>query len=264
MAYAEYPIAPELRPFVKVIWSMENDPGEIPQFSMRILPDTCVEMVIHYSQPLSTTFSTSKKEIQPTSFVVAQMKSFIELEPTGPYGFMSIRFTAQGAYHFFGIPMKEIANDFVDLNNVWKSFADNLTDQVQLGLNGSQRSNIIQQALSLQLRKNGQFDKAVDYSVDQLYLSNGQLTIEELADKTGLSARQLVRRFDQKIGMSPKEFATIVRFIHATNLLREGKQSIYDIAYSCGYYDHAHFFHDFKRFSGLNPGQFQERSDVFL
>jgi AraC-like DNA-binding protein len=264
MAYVEYPILPELRTFVKVIWSMENDPGEIPEFSMRILPDSCVEMVIHYARPLATTFSDGRKEVQPISFVVTQMKSFIELSPTGSFGFMSIRFSAQGAYHFFSVPMKELTDGVVDLGNVWKSFADDLTDRIQTASNGSDRSLIIQQALMLQLYKNGQFDKAVDYSIDALYRTNGQLSIEQLAVQTGLSNRQLIRRFDQKVGMSPKEFATIIRFIHATKLLRDQSKSVYDVSYSSGYYDHAHFFHDFRRFSGLSPGEFRERSDVFL
>lgn len=264
MAYAEYPIVPELRPFIKVIWSMENDPREVPQLTMRILPDTCVEMVIHYSRPLSTTFSNGTKVVQPLNFVVAQMKSFIEIAPTGAFGFMSVRFSAQGAYHFFGIPMKEIVNGVVDLNGLWKSLADEMTDGVLSATNGTDRSKVIQKYLLLQLRKNGQFDKAVDYSLSELYRLNGQLSIEQLAAKTGLSNRQLIRRFDQKVGMSPKEFSTIIRFIYATRLLKDETKSLYDISYLCGYYDHAHFFHDFKKFSGLNPGQYQERSDVFL
>lgn len=243
---------------------MENDPGEIPHFSMRILPDSCVEVVVHYAQPLTTTFSDGKQTVQPSGFVVAQMKSFIELAPTGSFGFMSIRFPAQGAYHFFGVPMKEIVNGVVDLSDVWKSFSTDLTERVQLASNGSERSDIIQQSLMLQLRKNGQFDKAVDYAISELYRSHGQLSIEQLATKIGLSNRQLIRRFDQKVGMSPKEFGTILRFIHATRLLRDQSNSVYDISYLSGYYDHAHFFHDFKKFSGLSPGQFQGRSDVFL
>lgn len=264
MAYVEYPIVNQLRPFVKVIWSMESDPGEAPEFSMRILPDSCVEMVIHYFEPLETTFSNGECKVQPKSFVVAQMKSFIELAPTGRYGFMSIRFSAQGAYHFFGIPMKAIVNDVVHLDDAWTSHSRDIRERVQDATTGAERASIIQQFLLLQLRKNGEFDKAIDYSINELYLSKGQLSIGELASKTGLSNRQLIRRFDQKVGMSPKEFSTIIRFINAAHLLRDKTKSIYDISFLCGYYDHAHFFHDFKRFSGLNPGQFQERSNVFL
>lgn len=264
MRYAEYPILPQLLPFVKVIWSMESEPGETPEFSMRILPDSCVEMVVHYKQPLATTCANARRDLQPTSFVVAQMKSFIDLSPTGHYGFMSIRFSARGAYHFFRQPMKEIVNDVVDLNNIWKMIAKDIEERVGTAKTGQERSSIIQHYLIQLLNQNGEYDQVIDFSINELVLAKGQISIEQLAAKTGLSNRQLIRRFDRKVGMSPKEFSSILRFINATHLLRAKENSIYDVAFSCGFYDHAHFFHDFKRFSGLNPGQFQERSDVFL
>ena len=264
MAYTEYAITAELKPFVKSIWSMENEPGEVPTFSMRILPDSCVEMVIHYKTPLITTFSNGLHNDQPKSFVVAQMKSFIELMPHGPYGFISIRFSAQGAYHFFGIPLKEIVNGVVSLEHVWKDVAKEIENNIAEARSGAERSSFVQNYLALQLRRNGEYDQAVDFSLTELYLSKGQISIEELAFRTGLSNRQLIRKFDQKVGMSPKEFSRIVRFMNAAHLLRDGKNSIYDNSYLCGYYDHAHFFHDFKKFSGLTPGQFQDRTDVFV
>lgn len=95
MVYQEYAIAEPLKPYVKVIWSMES--GECWAPPMRILPDSCVELIIHFNQAYKTIFSNSKAEIQPQSFVVAQMKNFIEIEPNGKIGMISIRFSAHGA-----------------------------------------------------------------------------------------------------------------------------------------------------------------------
>jgi AraC-like DNA-binding protein len=263
MAYQEYYIIEPLRPYVKVVWSMESGPEEPKEFSMRILPDSCVEMVVHYNIPLATTFSDGLSKLQPKSFVISQMKSFIEIAPSGNYGFISIRFNAKGAYHFFGLPMKELAGLVVDLEDVWGHLAKEIQARIAETSTGEVRSAIIQSHLALQLSKNEMADKAVDFTLDEICHSKGRLSMNQLANKTGLSNRQLLRRFDQKVGMSPKEFSRIIRFIHATRLLKT-PVSIYDIAFSCGYYDHAHFFHEFREFSGLNPGQFKERSDVFL
>lgn len=77
MHYQEYRISETLKPFVKVIWSMEDDSHVVNGFPIHILPDSCVELVVHFSDPYKTTFSDNSISIQQQSFVVAQMKSFM-------------------------------------------------------------------------------------------------------------------------------------------------------------------------------------------
>jgi AraC-like DNA-binding protein len=262
MVYQEYPIAEPLKPFVKVIWSMESDETWVPP--MRILPDSCVELVIHFNKPYKTTFSDNKTEIQPQSFVVAQMKNFIEIEPHGKIGMISVRFSAQGAYHFFGMPMKEIANGIVDLKLIWNNLAKEIEDRIVTCNYTAQRNQIIQRYLLIQLAKNGKVDSTLDNSLALIYSTQGQIRADEIASKTGMSNRQLVRKFGNSIGLSPKEFARIIKFIGSLNYLKANSGSnLAEAANSCGYYDQAHFIHDFKEYSGLTPSQFLRLNNVF-
>lgn len=231
---------------------------------MRILPDSCVELVIHFNQPYITTFRNNKTEIQPQSFVVAQMKNFIEIEPNGKIGMISIRFSAQGAYHFFGMPMKEIANGIVDLKLIWKDVAKEIEERIVESTNTEQRINRIQHYLLTQLRRNGHVDLTVDYCLNLIYSTNGKICVEDLSRKTGISNRQLVRKFNHCIGVSPKEFSRIIKFISTLNHLKENKKrNLAEVAHNCGYYDQAHFIHDFKEYAGLTPSQFLMLENVF-
>jgi AraC-like DNA-binding protein len=263
MQYQEHYIEPSLRPFIKVIWSMENDTVTFGGTPMRILPDTCVELVIHYSDPFLTTFSNDTTSIQGHSFIVAQMKNFMEIQPNGKVGLIAVRFTAWGAYHFFGIPMKEVANGETALQFVWNTLAGEIEDRIASASANNQRIQIIQQYLLFQLAKNGKFDHAVDFCLNEISLAKGQLTIEELSYKTGISNRQLVRRFNNCIGLSPKEFARITKFLHSLDYLRQFPQkSLTEVGYECGYYDQAHFIRDFKEYSGLTPGEYLVTDNV--
>ncbi|HEY0652656.1 MAG TPA: helix-turn-helix domain-containing protein [Chryseosolibacter sp.] len=262
MVYQEYPIADPLRPYVKVIWSMESEETWAPP--MRILPDSCVELVIHFNQPYKTTFSDNKAEVQPQSFVVAQMKNFIEIQPNGKIGMLSIRFSAQGAYHFFGMPMKEIANGIVDLKLVWNNLAKEIEERIIESRTTQQRVRRIQQYLLMQLSKNGKADVTVDHCLNLIYSAKGQVKVEDLATTTGMSNRQLVRKFNNSIGLSPKEFARIIKFIGSLNYLKQNQDTnLSAAANNCGYYDQAHFIHDFKEYSGLTPSQFLSLDNVF-
>jgi transcriptional regulator GlxA family with amidase domain len=65
----------------------------------------------------------------------------------------------------------------------------------------------------------------------------------------------LERNFKKLIGLSPKEYSSIIRFQHALSLIKDSKQdlSLLDIAFECGYYDHSHLSLEIKRNTGLLP-----------
>jgi hypothetical protein len=62
-----------------------------------------------------------------------QMKNFMEIQPNGRVGLIAVRFTACGAYHFFGMPMKEIANGETALQFVWDALAGEIEDFAHKG-----------------------------------------------------------------------------------------------------------------------------------
>ena len=54
--------------------------------------------------------------------------------------------------------------------------------------------------------------------------------------------------------MTPKLFCRIRRFQEVlVQINARATLEWADLAYSCGYYDQAHFVHDFQAFAGLNP-----------
>src|SRR4030095_3709701 len=109
-----------LAPFVKCIWSQESDGPILDASRERILPDSCVELVIHFRDPFRTHFAEGNNALQPHGFVVGQMKRFLEIEPAGRMGLIAIRFYARGAYLFFQRPLSEIAAGIVNLEDIWK------------------------------------------------------------------------------------------------------------------------------------------------
>jgi transcriptional regulator GlxA family with amidase domain len=107
------------------------------------------------------------------------------------------------------------------------------------------------------LRKNGHFDRTVDRCLQLIETSCGQVNVAQLADHLGVSGRQLTRRFQHTIGLSPKEFARVSRFLHVVRCLsgREPR-TLSETAVACGYFDQAHFNHEFREMAGMAPGEF--------
>jgi AraC-like DNA-binding protein len=83
-------------------------------------------------------------------------------------------------------------------------------------------------------------------------------TVAGVTDQIGLSPKRFIQVFRDQTGFTPKVFCRIRRFQQALDHMEgctEGRGSVEwaDVALDCGYFDQAHFIHDFRAFSGINP-----------
>ncbi|MES1250125.1 MAG: helix-turn-helix transcriptional regulator, partial [Chitinophaga rupis] len=94
-----------------------------------------------------------------------------------------------------------------------------------------------------------------------VYLSRGQITVEELAESCHVSKRTLERIFKENVGIPPKEFIRVVRFQEVLTRLRQAgsrstsEESLLRVAFELGYYDHAHLTNEFSKYAGILPSE---------
>ena len=259
----EYSVHPVLSPFVKCIWSQDSERAIFTASRERILPDSCVELVIHFRDPFQTYFADGTNALQPLGFVVGQMKRYLEIEPAGRMGLIAVRFRARGAYLFFHRPLSEVAAGIVDLEDIWKERARELTERIALASGMMERVRIIEEALVGLLAKNGHYDRTIDQCLKLIDANRGQLNVAKLAANLGISNRQLSRRFQHVVGLSPKEYARVSRFLHVLSLLSDNSpHTLTETAMACGYFDQAHFNHEFREMAGMAPGEFFDFPNV--
>jgi transcriptional regulator GlxA family with amidase domain len=102
--------------------------------------------------------------------------------------------------------------------------------------------------------------KLVQTAARLLYHTKGQCRIEELADYCHASVRQLERRFQRVVGVSPKFFARTLRFEQAQrHLMFDPETDLTGLAYQCGYFDQAHFIKEFRAFTGKTPSEYAQQ-----
>ena len=85
-------------------------------------------------------------------------------------------------------------------------------------------------------------------------------SLEELADKLGISDRHLRRLFDQHLGKSPITVASERRIDIAKGLLSSSEHAVADIAYASGFSSLRRFNDSFKKATGLPPSQWRKRN----
>lgn len=88
------------------------------------------------------------------------------------------------------------------------------------------------------------------------------ITIEDVAQKLGISQRTLLRRFREAGGFSPSGYLQSTRLAHARKLLETSALGIKSVAESCGYQDLASFTRTFRKSVGLTPGQYRKINGI--
>jgi AraC-like DNA-binding protein len=102
--------------------------------------------------------------------------------------------------------------------------------------------------------------KRVKAYLDEHYAE--EISLEDLARIANLSAFHLTRVFRQAIGLPPHAYQAQVRLDHARRLLSQGFSVSY-VASETGFFDQAHFTHQFKRYVGVTPGTYMKTTRVY-
>jgi AraC family transcriptional regulator len=92
--------------------------------------------------------------------------------------------------------------------------------------------------------------RALDYIDDHLA---HDLTLDEIAGLTQISAYHFARLFKQALGKPPHRYVTERRLDAAKRLLLAGGYTIADIAVKTGFADQSHLNRQFKRHFGVTP-----------
>jgi AraC-like DNA-binding protein len=89
---------------------------------------------------------------------------------------------------------------------------------------------------------------------------HGLIDLPEFYNRYSQSNRRLQMIFEQSIGLSPKKYSRLKRF-HYTLTQLTSTTGLTSLALDTGYYDQAHFIHEFKAFAGTHPGGFLQESN---
>lgn len=200
---------------------------------------------------------------QPDAFVVGQITAVIELQPTGINRFFSIRFEPHGLRRFIALPVSELTDLDVPLDNLWSDAAAWI-DQWRSEPDFVAQCRVADLFLTSRMARCDSVETHLFTTVYPM-LAVPENTVAQIAAKLGLSARQLQRRFRDQTGLTPKHFARIGRLRRVLAYLRGEHpfETLTDVAHDLGYSDQAHMNHDFKALTGLSPRRFAARRDEF-
>jgi AraC-like DNA-binding protein len=240
MSIVNYVPRPPLAQFVDVFWLYER---ETPTHAKELLlPTGTMELVVDLTNDSAGMLVCG-----------AHSESF-EIETARPALILGVHFKPGGAFPFLGLPAGELHNARVSLDTLWGSSAQALLDRVLEAKTPAAKFGVLEQALVVRLTRPFVRHPAVAFALKEFHAATHVRTVSELVDEIGLSPRRFIQLFRDQVGLTPKVYRRIRRFQDLLQRVHGAQHIDWALtAVDCGYYDQAHFIHDFRAFSGLNP-----------
>lgn len=248
---------PDLADVIEAIWDVDvPDAAFARGLGCKVLPSVATVMVVHYRAPISS--DRRGFEGQPYKSVVTGVQSqTVTLRPSGDTASVVVRFKPDGAARVFGDAMATFADANIELASlVGDTALSRLQDQLACAGGPAARARVVQAFVAARLRA-----VSLDHAIHDAVLSlwrRPALPVRMLARRLDISDRHLARRFSAAVGVSPKQFARLVRAERVLAARWRG-HAWADIAASCGYVDQAHMINDFKSSAGSAPEAFMRR-----
>ncbi|GIF42636.1 helix-turn-helix domain-containing protein [Actinoplanes xinjiangensis] len=172
---------------------------------------------------------------------------------------VGVHFKPWGPAPFLAMPAAELCDRPVTLEQVWgRPATAELRDRLASADGPHAMLTLLEQELTRRLRETAGLG-LVRHTSGIIAATGGAVVIDDLRASAGVSSTHLAQRFKQLVGVTPKRLARTYRF--TTTMLAINPAEPIDwagLAAGAGYFDQAHFGHEFRAFTGLTPTRYAE------
>jgi AraC-like DNA-binding protein len=263
MPFLSHIPGPPLSQFVNLLWLYEGYTQ--PHAKERILPTGEMQIVINLLEDRSWVYDrddTGRCQTFTGSLLSGAHSQYQVIGTAQQASVMGVYFRPGGAFPFLRSPAGELRNTTVSLDTLWGQAAIDLRNQLLETATHQSRFEVLERALLAELARG--FDQhdldqhgLVGFALRRFMDTPHMTTIASVSEQIGLSPKRFIQVFRDETGFTPKVFCRIRRFHRALDRM-EGRKNVEwaNVALDCGYFDQAHFIHDFRAFSGINPSSY--------
>jgi AraC-like DNA-binding protein len=213
-----------------------------------------VPLVISFAEPFAIGLGrTPGDNDRFASFAAGLFAGPVMIESFGAACCVQINFTPLGARRFFRLPMSELTDSMVVLDDVLGTEGMALREQLGNAPDWTTRFDLAEAFVTARLASAAETPLEIAWAYDRIITSGGRTRIASIAERLGWSRKHLAEKFTDATGIGPKTLSRIVRFNRALGLSRQQTVDWADIAADCGYADQAHLVREFRDLAGETP-----------
>jgi AraC-like DNA-binding protein len=251
--FSSAPPTGALAGIVQEYWEVE---GRLSPFRERVLPNGCMELMVNLGPPHQLVTHSGSSVWERAWFSGLHDRAIVIESRQGTH-LVSARLHPLGAPHLFGPSIARTVNSVTDLETLLGPSARELRALLLAAESAEQRFAHLERFLGGRLPPSALPSTIVRDAARLIEEAHGCLRITAIHLALGVSRKQLWFRFTRDLGMSPKAYAQLQRFVWTLARLRESTSVDWPrLASAAGYSDQAHLVRDFRRVASASPTEF--------
>ena len=258
MLIRHYVPRPPLSDFVDLFWLYQGYTQ--PHHKERLLPNGSMELVVNLKDDQARVYdprNSSRFQATHGAILIGVQSEFFVIDTAQQMSVIGVHFKPGGAFPFFKLPAGEFHNQHLSLDRAWGTAAHHLRDRLLEAPTPEIKFQILEESLLAHASKPLLGHPAVIFALNEFGDLRHVPSIAQVTGQIGLSSRRFSEVFNDQVGLTPKLYCRIQRFQKVLRrIAKRGEIDWTDMALDCGYFDQAHFIHDFKAFSGLTPAAY--------
>lgn len=203
---------------------------------LSLVPDLCIDIVFVCNPN------------KPKGYLCGSLSECKDVLFQTGYDYFGVRLLPEHSIMDTQFLLGQLMDNKIPFSEIWNHRIE-IVDAIANASSFQERISIVEQEIIPHLSELKHFSLIVSYCMRKLYESNGQISINALAEEVGYSERYIRKNFEKFIGVSPKLVARIIRFQQALKLIGTSSSNMLDIVEQCGYYDYSHLFYELKEFN---------------
>lgn len=237
----------------------------------RFLPDGNTELIVDLSDdPQYIYDNETLAEIQTCQ---RAWVSGIRTRPiTIPSGrgsrMLVVAFKKGRASPFYPLPISELTDRVMSADLIFGLDSVNLREQLLAAPSTAGMFQLVEAFLLYRAGgalPTGEETRCVAYAVARITSKPDRAGFQQLSEQIGYSQKHFINLFKKQVGVSPGQYMKIMRFQKAIlEIETAGSVHWSEIALRNGFYDQAHFIHEFKSYSGFTPGEYLAKKSNVL
>ncbi|RFM32557.1 AraC family transcriptional regulator [Chitinophaga silvisoli] len=243
-----------LAKYVQCFYSVLDDEGS--NNIHRRLPDGTLDLVFNLGDAVSLSRDGVQFQHMPGVSLTGLYPDRSFISYAGKVHLVGVVFQPGTAHFFVKDSLEHIKASTFDAADIFGKDINFLLEQLVTLPTEIARHQVLEQLLIKHIAQRQQeyhLDNIL-HAVNNIHAAGGNIDIGILHHAHLMSERNFRRKFVDLVGMSPKQYAGIIRIKTFSKRYKSSRLNYNNILYDLGYNDQAHFNKDFRKVVGAAPG----------